>query len=349
MSKTLQEVLEENNVQTFDSSNGRRVAHCPFGTHRDSRPSFTLYPNETYWCFGCKVWGNPVKFLVDFKGMDAKAAYEYVGVDFTLPKAEKRVIKLKNTLKTGVFLFDVALRYHHNLIITPGPLKYLNDRGLNDQTIANHMIGYTDGSVLTFDNVEDYELSNEVGLLNKDGYEVLSHRIVVPNVIDRTYVDYMIGRTVINDKAKYLGLRMPKPIMGFHQYRHSPILFMVEGQFDWMLLKQWGYPTVVMSGSHITKANVNLLRGKHIVYIPDNDQVGIRAAHEIIERLGKEQVSIIDISSYGYKDVSDWAQYDIAAEDKFEELVQEALCDTLSLNPIYQKYVPQLTIQTQSV
>src|SRR6185369_6639079 len=93
MSKTLQEVLEENNIQTFESSNGRRVANCPFH-EGDRHPSFTLYPNETYYCFGCKAWGNPVKFLVDYKKMDTASAIAYVGVAYDLPRAEKRVIKV---------------------------------------------------------------------------------------------------------------------------------------------------------------------------------------------------------------------------------------------------------------
>lgn len=343
MAKTLQEVLEESNIQTFESSNGRRVANCPFH-EGDRSPSFTLYPNETYFCFGCKVWGNPVKFLVDYKGMDAQAALQYVGIDYSLPKTQKRIIKVRNTLKTGKFLYDIALRYHQNLIATPGPMKYLQDRGITLRTAVNNMIGYTDGSVLTLDTAEEYELANEVGLLNKDGYETLSHRITIPNIIDGTYCDFMTARTVINAKPKYLGLRMNKPIMGFHQYRHSPILFMVEGQFDYLLLRQWGFPAVVMSGSHITRHNASLLKGKYIVYIPDNDEVGRNAGKAIAETFGS-RCAVIDLSKHtDYKDISEWSQNYPYAQTVFQEALEEALCDILLSNPIWMKYVPQLKI-----
>lgn len=346
MARTLREVLEESNIQTFESSNGRRVANCPFH-EGDRSPSFTLYPNETYYCFGCKVWGNPVKFLVDYKGMTAQAAMDYVGVDYHIPTAHKRVIKIKNTLMTGVFLMDIARQYHEHLLRTPGPMKYLTDRGLNLGTIQRHFLGYSDGSVLDLNTVEDVELAESVGLLNKGGYDALSHRIVIPNIIDNQYCDFMTGRTVINDKNKYLGLRVPKPIMGFHQYRHSPILFMVEGQFDWLLLKQWGYPAVVTSGSHMKK-NMSLLKGKYIVYIPDNDEAGRLASEEIVNIFGPHYTAILDISNISHKDLSEWTQYDPQAELKFLSIAEEALCDILSLNPTWMKFVPQLSLQMLS-
>lgn len=349
MAKTLQEVLEENNIQTQESANGRRVAHCPFH-EGDRSPSFVLYPNETYYCFGCKVWGNPVKFLIDFKGMDTVAAIEYVGAAYALPKSQKQVIKIKDVFKTGKFLYDVAVQYHMNLMTYKGPIDYLTDRGITPKTIADHLIGYTDGSVLELNSAEEYALASEVGLLTKDGRETLSHRIVIPNIVDHTHADFMIGRTVINDKIKYLGLRMPKPLMGFHQYRHSPIIFMVEGQFDWLTLKQWGYPTMVMSGSNITRHNASLLRGRHIVYIPDNDEVGRNAAKNIVEKFGVFYTTIIDISEHtSYKDVSEWAQNYPYAEDVFREAAEEALWPILSLNPTYLKYVPQLSLLKPSV
>lgn len=337
--KTLQEVLEENDIQTFESSNGRRVAKCPFH-EGDRNPSFTIYPNETYYCFGCRVWGNPVKFLVEYKGMPAAEAMAYVGVDYTIPRSEKKVIKVQNIFETAKFLFDIASRYADHLWETEGALKYLRDRGLSNAIIQKHMIGYTDGTTLHFDYAWEHKLAEEIGLMNKAGFEAMAHRIVIPNIIDREYCDFMIGRTVINDKIKYLGLRMPKPIMGFHQYRHAPILFMVEGQFDWLLLKQWGYPSVVMSGSHITKANVELLRGKFVVYIPDADDTGRDAARAIVDKLGPANTAIIDISEYGFKDISEWTQYDSNSETRFGQMILESLKDILLSNPTWSKYLP---------
>ena len=330
------EVLHECDVETFEGSSGRSVAHCPF--HKgDREPSFTIYANETYYCFSCNVWGNPVKFLIEYKQMSFKDASAYVGVDYSLPKTEKRVIKIKNLSKTSIFLYDAAKKYHEYLKTTPGPQKYLLDRGLTTATIDKFLVGYTDGAVLNYKFAAEYELANEIGLVNKGGYETLSHRITIPNIIENMYADFMIGRTVINDKIKYLGLRMPKPICGFYEARNSPILFLVEGNFDYLLLRQWGYPAIVMSGSHISKVNYTLLRDRVIVIVPDNDAAGEAAALEVKKVLPAS--IILDYKNLGAKDIGELALKD-KSKESFDAIVRETLWDIISSNLAWNKWLP---------
>lgn len=323
MTKTLLEVLHENEIETFENGE-RNLAHCPF--HKgDREPSFTIYPNETYYCFGCGVWGDAVKFLVEHKGWTAAHALEHVGVDYKIPKAEKRVIKLKNITKTSKFLFDIAQTYHNYLMQTPGPQKYLADRGLTMDTITKFKLGYTDGAVLNLQFAEEYELANEIGILTKSGQEAMSHRITIPNLIDDKYADFMIGRTVINERIKYLGARMPKPICGFYDSRNSKILFLVEGNFDYLVLRQWGYPAIVMSGSHISRANYQLLKDRLIVMVPDNDPAGMKAANDVQNSL--KNVTVLNYAHLGAKDIGELAVQE-GAREKFGEVVREALWDT---------------------
>ena len=37
---------------------GRHVTNCPLGTHSDSSPSFTIYLDGTWFCFGCHEYGD---------------------------------------------------------------------------------------------------------------------------------------------------------------------------------------------------------------------------------------------------------------------------------------------------
>lgn len=335
MSKTLLEVLHEEGIKTFEGPNGRSVAHCPFH-EGDREPSFTIYPDETYWCFGCNKWGNPVKFLVDYKGLTAQEALNIVGQDFKLPKSEKKAIKIKNLAKTSRFLYDVANKYHAYLMDQPGPWKYLKDRGLSDETVIKFKLGYTDGAVLDYQTVEEYELANEIGLLNKDGAEVLSHRIIIPNIVEN-YADFMIGRTVINDRIKYLGVRMPKPICGFYDSRNSPILFLVEGNFDYLILRQWDYPAIVMSGSHISAMNYPLLRDRLLVIVPDNDDAGEKAAKSIKQNIPSS--IILDYKHLGVKDIGELATQE-GAKESFDSIVREALWDTILSKPTWSRYLP---------
>lgn len=329
----------------MESSNGRFVAHCPF--HKgDREPSFTIYPDNKYWCFGCSRWGDAIKFLVEYKGLSEKEALNIVGEDYIFPKAEKRAIKLKNTLKTGKFLYETAVIYHEYLMEEPGPQKYVLDRGLTLETAKRFLLGYTDGAVLDFNFAAEYELANEVGLLNKSGSEALAHRITIPNVVDGRYVDFMTGRTVLNTKPKYLGLRMPKPLCGFYDSRYSPILFLVEGNFDYLVLRQWGYPAIVASGTHITKSNYMLLRDKQIIYIPDNDDAGKAAAQKIKKTL--PNTIVIDYSHLEVKDIGELAVKG-NAQALFEEVVSEQLWELDSSKVGLMKSMPNLPDMTPSL
>ena len=323
MGKTLIDILEEQGLKLNKSSGGRFTARCPFHDG-DNEPSFTIYPNESYYCFGCEVWGDAVKFLVDYKGMAPRDALEYVGEDYRdIKKSPATVIKLKNAYKSWRFVGECIQKYHDFLKEVPGTINYLQSRGLSEETIAKFKIGYTDGRVLNLQFEEEYKLALEVNLITQKGWETLSHRIIIPSLIEENACDFAVGRTVINDKIKYLGLRMPKPLMGFHEVRHSPIIFLVEGPFDWLILRQWGYPAVCLNGTHLTEHLSKLLYGKQIIIVPDIDEVGLSAANKLKNRF--EGAEILDYSRFsnGVKlDISAFAEKS-GAEEIFKELVLE--------------------------
>ncbi len=351
--KTLLDIIGENNIQ-ISNSGERKVAVCPF--HKgDNTPSFTIYPNDTYFCFGCEAWGDAVKFLVDFKHMSFDDAVTYVGADYKLRNADKpQVIKVKNALHTYEFLSDVADQYHRFLMQTPGALNYLTNRGLTTDTIVRYKLGYTDGRVLRLNWAWEQEMALEAGLINKNGFELLSHRIIIPNLTEEKQCDFMVGRTVTADRIRYLGIRVPKPIHGFYEVRHSPVLFIAEGQFDWLTLRQWGYPAAVIGGTHLSRSNHNLLRDKRIVIIPDLDEsgVGMDAAIKIQAQLGEERATILDYSelktSPGKLDISELAQSP-GAKALFDTIVMEQLPWIAFLsNRIRAKWFPTLQTTTYS-
>lgn len=322
MAKTLLDVLEENEFKLTESSNGRWVINCPFH-EGDNDPSFTIYPNNTYYCFsaGCNVWGDAVKFLVEYKGMTHEEALEHVGIDYKFPKFEKaKIVKLKDVLGAWKFLGKVTDAYHLYLKQTPGAYKYLQSRGLSDETIARYKLGYTDGYIINLKYAEEYKRAIEVGILNKDGFELLSHRITIPNILNDNEVDFITGRTVVNNKLKYVNTRGAKPIHGFFEVRKSPVVFLAEGQMDWLTLRQWGWPAAVISGSHLTRQNQTLLESKKLVVLPDYDIAGRKMAKTITDRFPNSVV--LDYSEFGFKDVSEFAQMK-NAQRIFTDIVRE--------------------------
>lgn len=344
--KTLIQILTEEGIELGESGE-RHVARCMFH-EGDHEASFTVYPNNTYFCWGCEVWGDAVKFLVDYKGWSFDKAVEYVGADYKLRTADKpQIIKVKNTLNSYKYLYDISIQYHDFLMATPGAIKYIESRGITRETIEKYKIGYTDGHVLTINWAWEQELALEMGLINKNGFELLSHRITIPNFIDPGNADFIIGRTVTNDRIKYLGARMPKPIHGFYEVRHSPVIFLAEGQFDWLTLRQWGFPAAVLGGSHLTKSNLALIRDKRIVIVPDYDpeNQGINAANKVKAQLGDNAV-ILDYSELqtepGKLDISMLAEMP-GGQNLFTTIVMEQLpWITLMSNRILMKWFPNL-------
>lgn len=319
MAKTLTDVLQDFEFELIEHGN-KRVIRCPFH-EGDNDPSFTIYPNETYFCWGCKKWGDAVKFLVEYKDMSQQEALDYVGLDYQFPKYKKsRVVKLKDVLGSWKFLGQAAEAYHKHLKQNPGAINYLHSRGLTDATIEKYKLGYTDGYVLNYQFAEEYERAVEVGLIHKNGFELLSHRITIPNLLDKGEADFITGRTVVNNKLKYLNTHGAKPIHGFFEIRKSPVVFLAEGQMDWLTLRQWDWPAAVMSGSHLTKQNQLLLDPKHIVLIPDNDEAGQKVVRSTTNRF--QNITVLDYSEFGFKDISEFAQMK-NAERIFTDIVRE--------------------------
>lgn len=42
---------------------GKRQTLCPF--HKENTPSFFIYPDNSYHCFGCGVHGNAIDFVMN--------------------------------------------------------------------------------------------------------------------------------------------------------------------------------------------------------------------------------------------------------------------------------------------
>lgn len=332
----LYDLLKENGIELFENGNqGRFKARCVFH-EGDNEPSLVIYPNETYWCFACEKWGDSFQFLIDYKGMSPKEAMDYLGEDYIQPRSEKsKVIKIRDVANSIKYLWDVSQHYYQFLLNTPGALNYLEKiRGLSRDTIAKYRLGYTDGSVLPQWTVWEQKLGTELGIVNLKGYEIMSHRITIPNILEDGQCDFIMGRTVTNTKPKYLGTRIPKPIYGFWEFRYSPVLFLVEGQFDRLTLCQWGFPAIAVSGTHLKAPEQALLRGKQLVYLPDVDTAG-EAAGRSIKAAFKDDAHILDYSSLGVIDINELSTtYEDGRERFIDLLIKEFPWTAISLKTI---------------
>ncbi len=55
---------------------------CPLPGHQEETPSFNIYDNRRFRCYGCGKHGDALDFLRETKGMSFHEAYRYLGGDY---------------------------------------------------------------------------------------------------------------------------------------------------------------------------------------------------------------------------------------------------------------------------
>lgn len=55
---------------------GRKKTICPF--HQEKTPSFVIYPNNSYYCFGCQEYGDAITFIQKTQNMNFPQAVTYL-------------------------------------------------------------------------------------------------------------------------------------------------------------------------------------------------------------------------------------------------------------------------------
>ena len=82
----MREIKNINIVLLFESNGigvqkvgSRHKCLCPF--HSEKTPSMVLYPNNTFYCFGCLRGGDAVTFLMKYHGIKFVEALRYLGLE----------------------------------------------------------------------------------------------------------------------------------------------------------------------------------------------------------------------------------------------------------------------------
>ena len=296
---------------------------CPF--HDDNEPSLLVDPRDDHFhCFGCRAHGDVLDFVQRMEGIDFRRAVELLagapprpatttcgatGRNSVSPGARRRSLPWETAERAAVAA-AVAL-YHHQLLTAPCARAYVAQRGLTRDTIVRYRLGYAVGDTLQ-PELRRQGLSvaaaRRVGLLDRDGHERLAGRLVVPELRNRQPI-WLIGRTIAPDAAgrRYLGLSGPKPLLGWEDTAGATVVFLTEGPFDWLLLRQWDYPALALVGTHVRPEVLRSLdRFQTVTLVLDNDEAGQAAAGDLAKALGPstQQVSL----PIGVKDVAELAR-----------------------------------------
>ncbi len=316
----LERVMVEHGVK-LQRRGSRFVARCPF--HEEQHPSLVVYPDtRSFYCFGCRASGDVIDFVrraeqVDFKEAIRRLAGNDEAHRAPLPQPSRL------TVDDQLILAAAANVYHETLLRNDRALQYLESRGVAAPVVRRCRLGFSDGhSLRPF--LQRHRLSlrraGQLGLLRRDGSEPLAGRVVVPELREGQCI-WMVGRALDERRLKYLGLSLPKPILGYERVRGQRRVFVTEGAFDYLTGVAWNLPICALLGTHVRAERLAFLQRAHqVVLVFDNDEPGRAAAIELATALGARAV-VLSFPE-GVKDLSELAQRPDGRQTFFELLRQ---------------------------
>lgn len=203
-------------------------------------------------------------------------------------------------------------------------LNYLGgkERALSLSAIKYFKLFYISEVTKTIEFLKNNFTRDELlisGLFTSNDFFVFSyHRIIIP-YIENGIIKYLRGRYFNNGKSfsasfgKYIGLyNFSKNLTSKRFYNidllHwlSPFsdIIITEGEFDCIILNQFGYNSIAIPGvANFPKDSIHLLNNYNIYLCFDNDLAGERAIQEISSFFNKP---IKYIKLKNYKDITEY-------------------------------------------
>lgn len=279
---------------------------CPF--HAEKTPSFVVFPHTGTWhCFGaCNTGGDVFSFLMKQENLDFGEALRLLaqraGVELEprspqAAEADKRLDLLRE-------INQAAANYFHHLLLNSDEAvrarRYLDERGLNQETISRFQVGYAlnqwDG-LLRYLTSKGYALDDlsEVGLIieREDGsgyYDRFRERIIFAIRDHRGRTIGFGGRVLGDGQPKYLNspqtplFDKSSVLFGLDQARQgiraTGEAVIVEGYMDVLMAHQFGINNVVAQmGTALTEAQLRRLKryAQRFILALDSDVAGDQA------------------------------------------------------------------------
>ena len=347
---------------TLTPKGGKLWGCCPF--HNEKTPSFKVDTStQLYYCFGCHKGGNAITFLKEkenLSGFDAvKTLAERAGMQ--LPEsgfdseAAERNKRERQRLQNANR--DAARFYYENIKTAGAALSYLHGRELSDEVITRFGLGFApDKWTALCDHMKSKGYTEEellsAGLAKKSGrggvIDVFRNRIMFPIIDEKGNVLAFGGRTMGDDKSKYLNTG-DTPIYSkrnnvyalnmLKKGTHSDIII-VEGYMDVISLHSVGVCNAVATlGTALTENQARLIKRRtSLVYVSyDGDSAGQNATMRGLDILASEVPQVRVIKLPDGLDPDDYAKK--YGKDGYMKLKDESLAlNTFKLEHMAQKY-----------
>jgi len=262
------------------------VGLCPL--HEETKPSFYVNTRkDVFYCHGCGQGGDLIRFVQLSRGLSFRQSLTYLDPQ-----------RVAESDSPAVFV-QAAAFYQQQLDHYPEARSYLSQRGVHDPALIKELeFGYAPGgSLRRYLTAQSYsiDLLRQSGLLNMQGSDAFYQRIVFP-LRQGEHVVNLYGRSV---GAAFAHRFLPGNKGGLYAWekvRHCPAVILVEGLFDYAVLRRPGFRNVTCSlGTQLNTDQFHqLCDGSRMVYLTfdvDANQSGQLAAEQLAHRLGAQGIA----------------------------------------------------------
>lgn len=317
---------------------------CPF--HDDHSPSMSVsYDKQIYKCFSCGASGNVFTFVQNYENVSFNEAVSIVARSVGLNLDFGPVKKNSNNFKLELEIMSLAERFLQNNLKSSSGIdakKYLEERGINEEIIAEFGIGLSLDKATSLKDLllkKGYGIDKliELGVVNEHGFDVFARRITFPLWnIDGDIVGFS-GRIYRDeDSAKYVNSKETKIfkkgelLYNYHNAKdyakREKFILVVEGFMDAIRLSANGIKNVIaLMGTSLTSNHIDLLKKLRVKVILclDNDDAGLTATINNGMMLIKNNVDVGIIRLSGSKDPDEYILKN--GIDSFKNLLKEPI------------------------
>lgn len=264
---------------------------CPFLSHKDSKPSFSVSESkQIYKCFGCQKGGNVFTFVMEYKGISFQQAVKEISELVGIPIGDEDPGNVEIMYQLNQY---AAETWHNKLMQEYEESWVAKVRKVNEGTARQFMLGYCDGSFAEqIAGQLDDSIMETCGLFYRYGtkwVDAFAGRFIFPIWSYGRIVGF--GGRSLTDKERPYKNSAETPIYhkssvlyGLQQARgeieSTKFAILVEGYFDCLLLHQTGWKqTVAVCGANLTISHAKLLarHGRAALLAFDPDSAGIEA------------------------------------------------------------------------
>ena len=241
------------------------VGCCPNPDHDDEHPSFYVYPDARFFCYGCRWHGDVTDLWAAVKGakpgMEAALdlAREY-GVDLPTASAEAKEKAERRRQQEAEYL-KRAQEHHAALSQHPSVVEWWEGRGFDEGFREKFLLGVAGaGATIPF-----WNRGRVHGIVRRKLEKNPDHKYLLPN------------------KEQFpLGYR---PLFIPSRVREG--MFGVEGYVDALALSALGYGVAAIGGTHPNQEQLEELKRLpgRIYVLPDADEEGRKAGRRLVEEL----------------------------------------------------------------